>query len=405
MMKDRAKKWLLMAGYLACMIILAFLHEPWVDELHAWVMAKDLSLGELISSMRDEGHFCLWFLILMPFAKGGFSVFWLQIISISFTLFAAWLLVFKTEFNLFVKVAILLSFPMIYFFPVISRCYALIPPLLFGIALTYRKLDDNKYLFAVLVGILAHTHVFMEGMVLSLFLVYIYKIILPKYREKKLSLSDYGPLIVIIIFVLLAFVQVARNPFSTVYYQLGNVTIPTGHKGFKATANYILKGYSILPPTLFEAGLKEVVAYTLAFVPMLLLSCCIFFYFSNIGRFIIIISVGWQVMFSLFVFYFGHQRIYLPYFIILSIFIMMGKTSKKMNIMIVCLCFLASFSGYLHYIRNDIHNTYSSFKPLAEAIDTSIPKDEPVYSIDFCGDVVSAYLSLSSLIKYISNTI
>lgn len=72
---------------------------------------------------------------------------------------------------------------------------------------------------------------------------------------------------------------------------------------------------------------------------------------------------------------------------------MTGKTSKKMNIMIVCLCFLASFSGYLHYIRNDIQNTYSSFKPLAEAIDNSIPKDEPVYSIDFCGDVVSAYLS------------
>ena len=160
-LKTNKRNWLLLAGYLVCVILLALIHEPWLDELHAWVMARDMSFSELWSAMKVEGHFCLWFWILMPFAKAGLGVYWLQIISIAFMLVAAWILVFKTDFSLIAKAAILLSFPMVYQFPVISRCYVLIPPILFGIALCYKNLGKNKWLFAVLVGMLAHTHVYM----------------------------------------------------------------------------------------------------------------------------------------------------------------------------------------------------------------------------------------------------
>ena len=392
-LNDSLKKWILMTGYLVCVILLALIHEPWLDELHAWVMARDMSIPELWSAMKVEGHFCLWFWILMPFAKAGLGVYWLQIISIAFMLIAAWLLVFKTDFSLLAKVAILLSFPMIYSFPVISRCYALIPPLLFVIALTYKKLNERKYLYAILVGLLAHTHAYMEGMVLALFLVYLYEIIIPKYREKQLKLADFGPPVVIVLFVLLAFVQVVRNPFSSIYFYLGDTQITCEAKGLSTTVSYLFKGYSILPFGLFDGGLKEIVAYSLAFIPMLILSCKIFFSYSHTGRFIAIVSIGWQILFSILIISFGGQRTYLPFFIILTVFIMMRMSDKKVNTMIICLCVLASISGYLRHICNDIPMSYSSFKPLAKAIEEKVPKDESVYTIDFCGDVVKAYIS------------
>ena len=394
---DSLKKWLLLAGYLVCVILLALIHEPWLDELHAWVMSRDMSFSELWSAMKVEGHFCLWFWILMPFAKAGLGVYWLQIISIIFTVVAAWLFVFKTDFSYGTKVAVLFSFPMIYYFPVISRCYALVPPILMGIALSYKTLDNNKYLFAILVGFLAHTHLYMEGMVLALFLVYIYKMIIPKYKDNRLKVTDFGPLIIIVLFVLLAFVQVARNPLVPVYIQLGdNIVVPSGNKGLSITVSNIFKGYSILPYDLFKPGLTEILVYTLAFLPMLILSLIIFYNFSIIGRFITIVSIGWQLLLSLVVYFIGHQRIYLPFFIIIAIIIMMDNRGKKINTAIICLCILASISGYLRHIRNDFLMTYSSFKPLAKAIEESIPIGESVYSIDLGGDAVKAYLNESS---------
>lgn len=391
-LNDCLKKWLLLAGYLVCVVFLAVIHEPWLDELHAWVMARDMSFSELWSAMKVEGHFCLWFWILMPFAKAGLGVYWLQIISIAFMLVAAWLLVFKTNFSIIAKAAILLSFPMVYQFSVISRCYALIPPILFGIALCYKNLDKNKWLFAVLVGMLAHTHVYMEGMVLAMFLVYIHEIILPKYREKLMKSVDFGPLVVIVILVLLAFVQVARNPLSPVFYNLGNSQVVWDTKGLSPTISYLFKGYSILPYSMFEGGSKEIVAYSFAFIPMLILTWMMIKAFTSTGRFVIILSIGWQLLISILIFTFGHQRVYLPFFIFLTVFIMIGKENKKINTMILCLCVLASILGYSRYIRNDVPMNYSSFKPLAKAIEENIPIGETVYSIDFGGDAVKAYL-------------
>lgn len=390
------KKWLLLAGYLICAILLALIHEPWLDELHAWVMARDMSFSELWSAMKVEGHFCLWFWILMPFAKAGLGVYWLQIISIAFMVVAAWLLVFKTDFSIIAKVAILLSFPMVYHFPVISRCYALVPPILFGMALCYRNLDKNKWLFALLVGLLAHTHVYMEGMVLAMFLVYIYEMILPKYKEKRMKPVDFGPLVVIFFFVLLAFAQVARNPFSPVYYNLGVSQVVWDTKGLSPTISYLFKGYSILPYGMFEGGLKEIVAYSFAFIPMLVLTWKMITNLTSTGRFVLILSIGWQILISILIFTFGHQRVYLPFFIILTVLIMIGQENKTINTIIICLCILASISGYSRYIRNDVPMNYSSFKPLAKAIEESIPIGESVYSIDFGGDAVKAYLNESS---------
>ena len=385
--------WSLLFGYVAVVTFLASFHEPWMDELHAWVMARDMSFRELVAYMKVEGHFCLWSLILMPFAKAGLGVVYLKVVSIFFTTMAAALLLFKFKLGLLTKVAVLVSYPMIFLYPAISRCYCLIPFILLGIALTYKELPNKKYLFALFVGLLAHTHAFMEGMVLAMFLVYCYKIILPKYKEKTLKPADFGPLAVIVVFVLLAFLQVVGNPFEHVYVLIGNDPVPRSdtYKGLRITIAELFRAYSIIPNGVLGSGMKAIIGYSLAFIPMILLSFLIYRDADKTGRFILIVALGWQLLFSIFVYGFGFLRSQLPFVIILAV-ILMREVSQKENVMIVCLCVLVSISGYFYTLRNDIKHPFSNWEPLARAIEKNVPKGFPVYSTVPFGEVVSVYI-------------
>ena len=391
---DRIYGSVLLVVYCAIAFFMVRIHEPWMDELHSWVMARDLSFGELLAAMREEGHFCLWYLLLAPFARSGCDVLCLRIISVSLTAIAAYLFIFKTKFSLLAKAAVLLSFPMIYSFPAVSRCYALIPPLLFGIALTYKDLPGNRYYFAILVGLLANTHVYMEGMVLALFLVYLYEVLLPKYRRGELRMEDFGPPVFIVAFVSLAFLQVMRNPFSDVFVTIGNTRIVRDNVcGLEPTVGVFFKYHSIIPAGIVPAGLKAIIVYTLAFIPMSILAWKMFLDFDKAGRFIVLVAVGWQFLFSLFIYSFGLHRVHLPFFIILTVFMMGGRPGKKENTMVVLLCIIVSISGYCHNIYNDIKRPYSNWEPLAKAIEDNVPEGEVVYSTIFFGENVSVYLS------------
>ncbi len=46
-------------------------HEPWRDELHTWLVTRDLSVLQMWHEMRWEGHVLLWQLVLHPFARWG----------------------------------------------------------------------------------------------------------------------------------------------------------------------------------------------------------------------------------------------------------------------------------------------------------------------------------------------
>ena len=62
-------------------VLLALRHESWRDEAQAWLMAKNLSFTELFKELSYEGHPCLWFLVLMPFAKLGLPYMTVKLVS------------------------------------------------------------------------------------------------------------------------------------------------------------------------------------------------------------------------------------------------------------------------------------------------------------------------------------
>ncbi|MDE7285490.1 MAG: hypothetical protein K2N55_01425, partial [Lachnospiraceae bacterium] len=58
-------------GYLIFNGVLLARHELWRDEANVWLMAKELSPLQLFSEIKYQGHPCLWYLLIMPFAKAG----------------------------------------------------------------------------------------------------------------------------------------------------------------------------------------------------------------------------------------------------------------------------------------------------------------------------------------------
>ena len=170
-LKPRQKlTWGLFTLYFLAVFTLQIVHEPWEDELQAWCIARDLSLPEILYDMRYEGHFALWYLLLKPFTATG-SVVFLNYVSCLLVSASVALLLSSRAFPWGFKIVLLLSGPILYWFPVISRCYALIPLALCLLAVIYPVRLKHPFAYSLALILLVHIHAYMEGLagILGLF--------------------------------------------------------------------------------------------------------------------------------------------------------------------------------------------------------------------------------------------
>lgn len=161
--------------------IIIMYHEPWRDEAQQWLIVRDLKFTQILAQMKYEGHFVLWYLILFPFAKMGFPYITENIISWGICVLSVSLIVYKSPFKLWFKILFMFSVPMIYIYPVISRCYCLIPLAISLIALTYKNRKKNPILYILSIVLLINTHVIMLGLAGILILLYV----IEEFRDMK----------------------------------------------------------------------------------------------------------------------------------------------------------------------------------------------------------------------------
>ena len=101
-------------------------HEPWRDELSAWMLSRDSpSLAELMHNRRYDGHPPLWHLLMFPMARvipgpGGMQLLHLAICGTTAYLIARWSPLPRWD-----KAALLGGVFFLYEYGVISRGYAL----------------------------------------------------------------------------------------------------------------------------------------------------------------------------------------------------------------------------------------------------------------------------------------
>ncbi len=158
--------------YTLITLSLCMAHEPWRDELQAFLIARDLDFSDIFHQMRYEGHFALWSVALRIFIKSGADVWILPVVSWLSGIAAAGLLIRFSPFSFYTKIAVSASAALLFVYPVISRCYSLVPLLCFGIAALYHRRTVRPLAYGTLIALLLQTHVYLAGIAALLWLFF-----------------------------------------------------------------------------------------------------------------------------------------------------------------------------------------------------------------------------------------
>ena len=181
--KDKIINLVILLIYTICIIIIASRHGLYIDESQAWLIAKNLNLPEIVEQMKYEGHSYFWHFLLYPFVHSGFTLFQTRIISVISCVISAIIILKRAPFKRYLKVLILFSPAMLFYYSAFLRPYCIIPPCLFAIASIYPDRKKHPYLMALLIGILANTHVIILPIVGMLVLYYWFDIFIFDFKK------------------------------------------------------------------------------------------------------------------------------------------------------------------------------------------------------------------------------
>ena len=98
----------------------------WEDESHFWTIVKHTNLFQLIDLMKVEGHFLLWYLCVMPFAKLDlWYPYPMLFLNWLFAVLALTVMWYKAPFNNLIKLCITFSAPFLSIYSISARCYSI----------------------------------------------------------------------------------------------------------------------------------------------------------------------------------------------------------------------------------------------------------------------------------------
>ena len=357
-------------------------HEPWRDEIHAWLMSKTYSISELFIESRFDGHPILWHLILMPFAKLNFPIITLNIINYIIVLFSAYLLLFKSRLSLLFKLIVLFTIPFTYTYSAIARNYSLILLFLMLIAIVYPKRFEKPILYSILICLLIHTHSLAWGIVAGLTITFhfveIYKSI--KYK----NVPNIKKIIVGLVLIVI-------NTLIVVFELYGTTN-----------SNYALV-------------ITDYVIYVISIIGLLLLS----FLISSLWIkkywkefFIILVGLGFQVIvYTTFYSSILYQRFILIFVLALFYLLLLsaaGLEKKKLDIICIIYLFFICLFGIKLFMQNlisDIKYDYSSAQEMAVYINNNLPENTTVLiDVSVIGQSIIPYLDNATLYDISYNT-
>lgn len=140
--------------YIVFNLYLLLVHEMWRDEINVWLMGRDLSVIQLFQELKYQGHPCLWYLLIMPFAKLGLPCQVMGMLSLGIMAFATWIFVFYGPFSIITKFVLIFSPAFTYYYPVIARAYCLVALGIILAAFYYGKRYEKPILYGLLLGVL-----------------------------------------------------------------------------------------------------------------------------------------------------------------------------------------------------------------------------------------------------------
>lgn len=160
--RDPLPRWVafaLLALYVVIVSGVAAHHEPWRDEADPWLVARDASAHDLWQFFRHGGTPGLWYLLLIPPAKGGAPYGTQHVLHVLIAGASAAIVFFASPFPRIARILLPFSYYFGYEYAVIARTYALSVLLLFVIAVLYPRRHERPLFYGIAVALLANTNV------------------------------------------------------------------------------------------------------------------------------------------------------------------------------------------------------------------------------------------------------
>lgn len=326
--------------------------------------------------MKYEGHFLLWYLILMPFAKLGFPYITTNIISWSITCISVWLILKKAPFKTYKKVLLIFTFPLIYLYPVISRCYCLIPLAVVVMCIFYKTRKEKPFRYLISILFLANTHVIMLGMVGIVLLDFFIEMIKEwknknKKENKKILISFISSIILLFISALPLFGCLTLNK-----------DIGTSTESFIIKIIFAIVYYPIcIVAQNYNNFLGNIIiAYIIFLAIAIILFCEIK---ENLLDYIkIFLSIFYQCIIYAFIYCYSDQRVATIIFIVLYFKWININKQKEKNISKICWIILVIINIIIGLcsIIYDVKNNYSNAYEMGNFINENIEKDSIILS-------------------------
>jgi len=168
--------------YIVISFSMIFYHECWLDEAHAYVIAKYKNIWEIFQHARYDGHPILWHLLLKATILLKLPYVSIQIINTTFNCIAVWLVINYSPFHRIFRYLLVLGYFILFEYNIIARNYSLFMLLLFLIAIIYESIEKKRYSYIILLLLLAFTHFF--GLILSI-LIFTYSLISEDLIKKR----------------------------------------------------------------------------------------------------------------------------------------------------------------------------------------------------------------------------
>ena len=218
MKKLRGHEVFLMAAFAAAVnLLFVFVHECWRDEAQAWLIARDNNIFSLFDVTSWEGHPCLWFLTLMPFARLGFPYFTLKLISYFIMLAVIIIIALKAPFENHIKALFILSPLCIYCFVTPARVYCLCALFTVLAAMIYKNRLERPFLYGIVLALNLQTHIIMAGFVVAACFEWLYSACHDRRFTKKFVYNILGMAIPFLsgLFLLYEFRDTFSSPIVT----------------------------------------------------------------------------------------------------------------------------------------------------------------------------------------------
>ena len=329
--------------------------------------------------MKYEGHFLLWYIIILPFAKLGFPYFSMNIVSWIITCISVWLILDKAPFKFYKKALLIFTLPLLYLYPVVSRCYCLIPLAIVLMCMFYKDRKEKPFRYLISVVILANTHVIMLGMVGVVLLEFLFELYKDSKNENRIEIKKRIKSFIITV-VLLILSMLPLLSCLTTNSEIGE----DGNLAIKVFNTFIYYPLELVIKLFLHSKINIIIAA----IVIVTASATLFFESKNnlLCYIKIFICVLWQCAIYSFIYTLSDQRAATIIFILLYYKWIYkcnetkyGKYEKRIvNIGWIILLVLNIFTGLLFVAKYEFNYNYSNAFELGNYINENIKENSVI---------------------------